>query len=117
MSCSGSCSWDGVAAGAGAPPGAVLQPTKVRTASTRRHANVERVFISFPPIRSDIPYSRFKRNHILEFQNKNEGETYAHRFPVTLPRSSPDALLTAEVRILELLLLPCHWLEQRHKSD
>src|SRR6266566_5688166 len=117
MSCSGRSSWDGVAAGAGAPPGAVLQPKKVSTPSTRRHTIVERVFIPFPPIRSDIPDSRFKQNRILEFQNKNEVETHAHRFPVTLPRSSPDTLLTAEVRILELLLLPCHWLEQRRKSD
>src|SRR6266478_8573547 len=117
MSCSGRSSWDGVAAGAGAPPGAVLQPKKVRTASPRRHSIVERVFISFPPIRSDIPDSRFKQNRILEFQNKNKVETHAHRFPPTPVRSPPDALLTAEARILELLLLPCHWLEQRHKSD
>src|SRR6267142_4984492 len=117
MSCSGRSSWDGVAAGAGAPHVSVLQPKKVSIPSTRRHTIVERVFISFPPIRSDIPDSRFKQNRILEFQNKNEVETYSHRFPPTPLRSLPDALLTAEVRILELLLLPCHWLEQRRKSD
>src|SRR5882762_2120799 len=117
MSCSGRSSWDGAAAGVGVPPGAVLQPKKVSTPSTRRHTIVERVFIPFPPIRSDIPDSRFKQNHILEFQNKNEVETYAHRFPPTPLRSPPDALLTAEARILELLLLPSHWLEQRRKSD
>src|SRR3979490_1664293 len=115
MSCSGRSSRDGAAAGA--PPGAVLQPKKVNTPSTRRHTSVERVFICFPPIRSGIPDSRFKQNHILEFQNKNEGETYAHRFLPTPLRSPPDALLTAERPILELLLLPCHWLERRRKSD
>src|ERR1700704_5546852 len=117
MSCSGRSSWDGVAAGAGGPPRAGVEPKKKKTPSPRGDPIVERVFISFPPVRSDIPDSRFKQNHILEFQNKNEGETHAHRFPPTPLRSPPDALLTAEVRILELLLLPFHWLEQQHKSD
>src|SRR6266403_2344941 len=117
MSCSGRSSWDGAAAGVGVPPGAVLQPKKVSTPSTRRHTIVERVFISFPPIRSGIPDSRFKLNRILQFQTYNKVEAHAHRFPPTPLRSPPDALLTAEVRILELLLLPCHWLEQRHKND
>src|SRR6267378_3491216 len=81
MSCSGRSSWDGAAAGVGGPPGAVLQPKKVSTPSTRRHTIVERVFISFPPIRSGIPDSRFKQNRILEFQNKNENE--AHFKPST----------------------------------
>src|SRR5882672_1973467 len=108
MSCSGRSSWDGAAAGVGGPPGAVLQPKKVSTPSTRRHTILERVFISFPPIRYGIPDSRIKQNRLLEFQNKNEVQSHAHRFPPTPLRSPPDTCLPAEVRILELLFLPFH---------
>src|SRR6266581_1880774 len=88
MSCSGASSWDGAAAGAGTPPGAVLQPKKVRAASVSRITVAKSVFISIPPVRSDISDSRFEQNHTLEFQNKNEGETLVHRFPLALLRSA-----------------------------
>src|SRR5258708_28666011 len=98
MSCSGASSWDGAAAGGGPPPGAVLQPMNVRGASTRRPATiVKSVFISIPPVRSDISDSRFEQNHTLEFQSKNEGETFVHRFPLALLRS--PATLSSRLRL------------------
>src|ERR1700730_4158965 len=92
MSRSGAGSWAGAAAGAEALLGAVVQLTKGSEASMRRPTIVKRVFMSFPPVRSDIPESRFKQSRILEFQNKNEAETHARGFPVTLfrpPRRIP----------------------------
>src|SRR5216683_3041584 len=83
MSCSGASSWDGAAAGAGTPPGAALQPKKGSDASTRSPTILNPIFISFPPMKSYFSDSRFEQNHTSEFQNKNEGETHVHQFPLT----------------------------------
>src|ERR1700730_1987756 len=92
ISCNGASSWDGAEVEAGTPPGAVLQLMKVKVASTRNPTSVKRIFISFPPVKSDISDSHFEQKHASEFQNKN-------------------LLFTPEVRILESLLLPYHWQE------